>query len=220
MKSDNELRRDVEHELEWDPRVDERRIGIAVLDGIVTLTGEASSYAEKWYAERAVERVKGVRGIVNDLEVKSAVERSDIDIAKDAVEAVTANVMVPHERIRVRVANGWVTLEGEVDWDYQRRAAERSVRNLPGVRGVSDLIEIRPRVEPRAVKQRIVETFERDALIDANNVTVEVAGGEVTLRGRVRSWLERYEAEKAAWAAPGVTAVRNEIKVDPALVAV
>jgi osmotically-inducible protein OsmY len=116
MKSDNELRRDVEHELEWDPRVDERRIGIAVLDGIVTLTGEASSYAEKWYAERAVERVKGVRGIVNDLEVKSAVERSDIDIAKDAVEAVTANVMVPHERIRVRVANGWVTLEGEVDW--------------------------------------------------------------------------------------------------------
>jgi osmotically-inducible protein OsmY len=220
MRTDSELRRDVERELEWEPRVDGRRIGVAVLDGIVTLTGEVDTYAERWFAERAVERIQGVRGIVNDLVVKSPVERSDLDIAREAVEALRANVMVPDERIKVRVAKGRVTLEGQVDWDYQRRAAERVVRNLLGVRGVSNLIEIRPRVEPREVKRRIEETFERAAIIDADNITVEVAGSEVTLRGRVRTWLERHAAEKAAWAAPGVTAVHNEILVDPALVTV
>jgi osmotically-inducible protein OsmY len=217
MGADSELRHTIERELEWDPRVPDRRIGVAVLDGIVTLTGGVSSYSQKWYAERAAERVKGVRGIVNKIEVKSPHERSDLDIARDAVEALKANVIVPHHSIRVRVANGRLTLEGQVDWDFQRRAAERAVRSLRGVRDIRNLVEVKPRVEPRKVKQRIIESFERAALIDPNNIFVEVAGSEVTLRGRVRSWRERAEAERAAWAAPGVTHVRNHIVIDPAL---
>jgi osmotically-inducible protein OsmY len=215
MKTDSELRRDVEKELEWEPSIDERRIGVAVVDGIVTLTGEVSSYSEKWKAERTVERVAGVRGIANDIEVKTATERTDTDIAKAGVDALRWNVMVPNDKIKVKVDNGWITLTGEVTWDYQRRAAERAVRDLPGVKGISNLITVKPRVEPRDLKQRIEETFKREAVLDANRITVEVNGGEVTLRGTVRSWAERHEAEKAAWAAPGVYAVHNYITVEP-----
>jgi osmotically-inducible protein OsmY len=216
MKTDNELRRDVERELEWEPSVDERRVGVSVIDGIVTLTGDVASYSEKWHAERAVERVDGVRGIANDLEVKTASERTDTDIAKAATDALRWNVMVPSDKIKVKVHNGWLTLEGEVPSDFQRRAAAKAVRDLPGVRGISNLITIRPRVEPHDVKAKIEDTFKREATIDANRVTVQVDGSEVTLRGSVRSWVERHEAEKAAWAAPGVTAVRNYITVSAA----
>jgi osmotically-inducible protein OsmY len=216
MKTDSELRREVERELEWEPSVDERRIGVSVMDGIVTLTGEVSSFGEKWRAERAVERVAGVRGIANDLEVKLLSERSDVDIAKAAADALKWNVMVPSDKITVKVSKGWLTLEGEVRWDYQRRAAERAVRDLPGVRGVSNLIRIKPRVEPDHVKERIEETFKRVATLDANRISVQVEGSEVTLRGTVHSWIERHEAEKAAWAAPGVTAVHNYITVSAA----
>jgi osmotically-inducible protein OsmY len=216
MKTDSELRRDVERELEADPSVDERRIGVAVLDGIVTLTGEARSYAEKWQAERTVERVSGVRGIVNELVVKPATERSDIDIARAAADALKWNVLVPSDRVKVRVENGWLTLDGEVEWEYQRRAAERSVRNLPGVKGISNLIVVRPRVGPTDVKRKIEEIFEREAVIDAQNIDVQVNGSEVTLTGRVRSWPERHAAEKAAWSVPGVTAVHNYLTVEAA----
>jgi osmotically-inducible protein OsmY len=216
MKTDSELRREVERELEWEPSVDERRIGVSVMDGIVTLTGEVSSFGEKWRAERAVERVAGVRGIANELEVKLLSERSDVDIAKAAADALKWNVMVPSDKITVKVSNGWLTLEGEVRWDYQRRAAERAVRDLPGVRGVSNLIRIKPRVEPENVKERIEETFKRVATLDANRISVQAEGSEVTLRGTVHSWIERHEAEKAAWAAPGVTAVHNYITVSAA----
>ncbi|MDQ1458800.1 MAG: hypothetical protein QOI08_284 [Actinomycetota bacterium] len=213
MTTDNELRRNVERELEWEPSVDERRIGVSVVDGIVTLTGEVSSFGEKWRAERAVERVSGVKGIANELEVKVASERSDTDIAKAAVDALKWNVMVPSDKVTVKVSKGWLTLDGEVRWDYQRRAADRAVRDLPGVRGVSNLILIKPRVEPDHVKEKIEETFKRVATLDANRITVQVEGSEVTLRGTVRSWVERHEAEKAAWAAPGVTAVHNYITI-------
>ncbi|MCU1468087.1 MAG: Transport-associated protein [Actinomycetia bacterium] len=213
MTTDNELRRNVERELEWEPSVDERRIGVSVVDGIVTLTGEVSSFGEKWRAERAVERVSGVKGIANELEVKVASERSDTDIAKAAVDALKWNVMVPSDKVTVKVSKGWLTLDGEVRWDYQRRAADRAVRDLPGVRGVSNLIQIKPRVEPDHVKEKIEETFKRVATLDANRITVQVEGSEVTLRGTVRSWVERHEAEKAAWAAPGVTAVHNYITI-------
>jgi osmotically-inducible protein OsmY len=216
MKSDKQLRREVEQELEWEPSVDERRIGVAVVDGTVTLTGEVSSYGEKWRAERAVERVAGVHGIANELEVKAASERTEADIARAAVEALKWNVMVPSDNVTVKLSKGWLTLDGEVRWDYQRRAAERAVRDIPGVRGVSNLIKIKPRVEPHDVKQKIEETFKRGANLDANRVTVEAEGSEVTLRGTVRSWVERHEAEKAAWAAPGVTAVHNYITVSAA----
>jgi osmotically-inducible protein OsmY len=214
MKTDSELRRDVEKELEWDPAVDERRIGVAVIDGVVTLTGEVSTYAEKWKAERAVERVAGVRGVANELEVRLLGERTDTDIAKAATDALKWHVTVPADKIKVRVDKGWITLTGEVNWDFQRRAAERAVRDLPGVRGITNLIAIKPRVEPRDLKQKIEETFKREAALDARGIVVQVEGGEVTLRGKVRSWLERHEAEKAAWSAPGVTAVHNYITVE------
>jgi osmotically-inducible protein OsmY len=213
MKSDSELKRDVERELEWDPSIDARRIGVTVVDDVVTLTGEVSTYAEKWRAERAVERVAGVRAIANELVVKLDSERSDTDIAKAVAEALKRNVVVPADKVKAKVQNGWVTLSGEVNWDFQRRAAERSVRDLPGVRGISNLITLRPHVEPQDVKERIEETFKREATLDAQNIQVEVHGGVVTLRGTVRSWLERREAEKAAWSAPGITEVHNLITI-------
>ena len=219
MRSDQEIRRDVERELSWEPSIDDRRIGVAVLDGIVTLSGEVSSYAEKWKAERVAERVEGVRGVVNEVEVKIESDYSDVDIAKWAADAMKWNVMVPSDKVKIKVEKGWVTLTGEVSWDFQRRAAERAVRNLPGVRGISNLIKVQPRVEPKEVKQRIEETFKREAVIDASNISVEVSGGEVTLTGKVRSWVERHEAEKAAWSAPGVTTVHNNIVVEPVSVA-
>jgi osmotically-inducible protein OsmY len=215
MKADDELRRDVEQELEWEPSVDERRIGVSVVEGIVTLGGEVGSYEEKWKAERTAERVEGVRGIANDLVVRSVAERSDTDIAKAAADALQWNVVVPDDRVKVTVDKGWVTLTGELPWDYQRRAAERAVRSLRGVRGVVDLIVVTPRAEPEQVKERIEQTFKREAALDANRITVQASGGEVTLRGSVRSWVERHEAEKAAWAAPGVRAVHNYITVEP-----
>jgi osmotically-inducible protein OsmY len=214
MKTDSELRRDVERALEWEPSIDDRRIGVAVLKGVVTLTGMVGSYSEKWKAERTVERVAGVRGIVNKLEVHSPIERTDIDIAKAAADALKWNVMVPADQVKVKVEDGWVWLTGEVNWDYQRRAAERAVRDLPGVKGITTLITLAPKVKPEHVKRKIEETFSRDAVLDADRIQVEVSGSDVTLRGTVRSWAERHEAEKAAWAAPGVTQVHNEVVVE------
>src|SRR4029079_6365292 len=161
-----------------------------------------------------VERVEGVRGVVNELKVHLTTDVSDTDVARAVVAALTGDITVPYDRVKVKVNKGWVTLRGEVNWDFERRAAERAVRGVVGVRGVSNLISVNAPVEPQNVKSMIEETFKREAALDAMSIEVEVSGTEVTLRGTVRSWIERHEAEKAAWAAPGVTAVHNHITVE------
>ncbi len=214
MKTDDELRVDVEREIQWEPGVDARRIGVSAIDGIVTISGQVESYTEKWMTERAVERVQGVAGLANELEVRNPAERSDTDIAEAALHALTWNVSVPADRVTVKVEKGWLTLMGEVGWDFERRAAEGAVRPLWGINGVSNLITVRPKTEPpEDLKRRIDATFKRAAHYDAKRLTVQVSGGVVTLRGSVHSWHERHEAEKAVWAAPGVSTVHNYISV-------
>ena len=217
MKTDKELQRDILDELSWEPLVDPARIGVAVTGGIVTLTGHVSSYAERYAAERAAKRVYGVRAVANELEVKlpGSSQRTDEDIARAAVEALRSNVAIPADKSKVTVSKGWVTLEGEVEWQYQKSAAERAVHYLPGVVGVSNLITIKPRVSPAELKTKIENAFKRSAELDANRITVEVEGGKVILRGTVGSWAETEGAERAAWSAPGVYSVGNQITVEP-----
>jgi len=214
MKTDEELRRDVEDELEWEPSVDPRQIAVAVKDGVVALSGATLTYSGRWSAEQAVERVAGVKGVANDIEVRTAGRRTDPDIAADAVHILQWNNLVPKDRVTVEVAQGWLTLKGEVDWQCERQAAEQAVRDLYGVKGVSNALTIATRVTPGDVKLEIQRSFKRAAGFDAAGVNVEVDGGEVTLSGTVSTWVERSEAERAAWRAPGVSSVHNLVRVD------
>jgi osmotically-inducible protein OsmY len=217
MRSDDEIKRDVEEELRFDPDIDETNIAVAVKDGVVTLSGFARSYGQRRAAETAAKRMSGVLGVVNDLEVRLPIihRRPDPDIARDAVQAIKLWLPFSDERIQVVVKNGWITLEGEVEWNYQREAAEKAVRRLRGVKGISNFIQLKPRVAPTEIKRKIEGAFRRSAEIDASRITVEAHGGEVILKGPVRSWAERDEAERVAWAAPGVTQVDNRITVNP-----
>jgi osmotically-inducible protein OsmY len=213
MKTDSELRRDVERELEWDPSIDARNIGVAAKNGVVTLTGYVSSYAYKWRAERIAKRVSGVTALANEIEVKLSTERTDPDIAEAARAALKADSRLPADRIKVIVERGWVTLEGTVDYYYQKSAAESDVRYIAGVRGVTNALVVTPKVSPTDIRMKIEEALKRSAQLDANRISVETEGSKVILSGTVRSWAEREEAEMAAWAAPGVTQVENKIKV-------
>jgi osmotically-inducible protein OsmY len=215
MRPDADIKRDVEQELKWDPDIDATDIAVAVKDGVVSLTGFVKSYIEKYEAENAAKRVGGVRGIANDIEVRlpSSSQRPDPDIARDAVSAIRNQLPFSSESIRAVVNSGWVTLEGTVEWNYQRELAESAVRRLKGVKGVSNLIQVKPKIITSEVKQKIEEALKRSALLDASRITVEANGSEVILRGTVRSWAERQDAERAAWAAPGVTKVDNRLTV-------
>jgi osmotically-inducible protein OsmY len=217
MRSDIDIKRDVEAELRWNPDIDATDIAVSVKDGIVTLSGFVRSYAQKFEAEQTAKRVNGVRAVANDIEVRLPIfnQRPDPEIARDAVEEIQKNLPYASDHIGVVVRDGWVTLEGSVEWNYQRERAAQVVRRVRGVKGVTNLIELQPRVPPVEVKHKIEQAFRRSAELDANRITVETEGGVVTLRGTVRSWAERQEAERVAWTTPGVVRVNNLITISP-----
>lgn len=223
MRTDSDILKDAVAELKWEPGLRDDDIAVSVRDGVVTLAGFADSYADKWRAERVASRVKGVRAIANDIEVRlpSTSERPDPEIARATVNALEWNILVPHDRIKATVEKGWVTLEGEVDYYYQAEEAERSVRHLTGVKGVTNLTTVRSQPTPSVeeVKRRIKETLQRGAELDADRITAEVQGHKVILRGTVRSYAELRGAERAARNAPGITEVENHLTVDPSVFA-
>jgi osmotically-inducible protein OsmY len=217
MKSDEELERDVRDEFKWDPVLDADDIAISVKNGVVTLAGFVKRYSDRLEAEVAAKRVAGVKAVANDIEVRLPAidQRPDPDIARDAVAALKTELPISYDRIKVVVRDGWVTLEGAVEWQYQKTTAENAVRKVKGVKGVTNVITVKPKVQPSELQRKILEAFKRNAEVDANRITVEANGSEVILKGTVRSWIEREEAERVAWSAPGITRVEDRIVVSP-----
>lgn len=215
IKSDSQLQRDVIDELRWDPRIGANEIGVAAQNGVVTLSGQVTSYAKKYAVVEAAERVAGVRAIAEELSVvlPSPFKRSDTELAHSVASTLSWDVNVPDDKVKARVDKGWVWLEGEVDWQYQAASAERAIRNLMGVRGVTNLLRVHKSVSVPDVQQHIESALKRHAELDSKQIRVEALDGRVTLRGHVRSWSERQDAERAAWAAAGVSTVDDELIV-------
>jgi osmotically-inducible protein OsmY len=215
MKTDIQLQHDVLAELKWEPSVNAARIGVEVSDGVVTLAGHVNSYAEKWDAERAAQRVSGVKALAVELDVKLSVtsRRTDTDIAGSAENALEWSTYTPKGRVKVMVENGWVTLTGDVDWEYQRKTAQKAVQYLMGVTGVSNNIALKPEVSLSAVKADIEAALKRRASGDARKISVEVDGAQVTLSGTVHSWGERDTARESAWSTPGVRQVVDKMAI-------
>jgi osmotically-inducible protein OsmY len=215
MLNNLELQKKVLEAMDWEPSLDAARIGVAASGGVVTLTGQVPSYADRLAAERVVKQIAGVKGLANDLEVRlpGDARRTDTDLASAAVKALEWDVQVPNQNIKVRAADGWMTLEGQVEWQFQREAADRAVRHLLGVRGLSNQITLTAKVTPTDLKNRIEAALKRNAELEARQIRVETRGNTVVLNGTVHSWAERDEAERAVWAAPGVVSVEDHLAV-------
>ncbi|KPN90567.1 BON domain-containing protein [Pseudomonas nunensis] len=215
MKTDQELKNDILAELRWEPSVNAEQIGVEVKDGIVTLAGHVNSYVEKWAAEQAVQKISGVRALAVEMDVKlpGLSQRNDADVARSADSALEWATNLPKDSIKIQVEGGWVSLTGDVEWEYQRREAEGAVRNLMGVKGINNNISIKSAVSVRGVKVEITEALKRRAIIDSQKITVEVHGADVTLSGTVDNWAERELAMHSAWSAAGVKNVQNNIIV-------
>lgn len=215
--TDRELQEHVQNALDWEPSVDAADIGVTVDAGVITLRGDVRTYSEKAAAERVALRVYGAKAVANDINVRlrDGQQRNDTEVAQAVLSALKWNTMVPDERITVTVSNGWVTLKGKVDWEYQRTAATNAIRDLAGVRGVANTITLEPHIRVADVKAKIESALKRSAEVDARRINVAVADGKVTLSGNVHSWFERSEARQAAWAAPGVREVEDHIAVVP-----
>jgi osmotically-inducible protein OsmY len=216
MKSDSQIQKDVMDQLKWEPLLDSAQIGVAVRNGVVSLSGFVDTYYKKIKAENAARKVAGVRALAEELQVGPSpfYHKSDSDIAETALSALRQHTSVPNENIKIRVEDGIVTLEGEVDWNYQRKLAEQALEGLAGVRGIVNNLIIHSVATSENIKKRITDAFRRHAVLDASKITAEIAGSKVILRGTVKSYTEREDAETAAYSAPGIFQVDNRIAID------